>query len=304
MAFQKSRYGVVLFGFVIACLFMVSPVFADATAMRDQLQTLEKKYGGRIGVYALNTDNNAQITYHAHDRFPMFCTAKMMGVSAILQKSMTDPRLLQEKIHYRKQDLIEWSPITKSHVLEGMTVSELCKATITVSDNTAMNLLLKKLGGPAGLTAFAHSIGNQPFTLTSWWPNEAKWQWGDTQDTSTPYAMAHSLQKLALGNVLGLPQRTLLLAWLKGNKVGDARIRAGVPAGWVVADKTGTGFYDGAMGDVGIIWPPHCKPIVLAIYYVKNHKNAPKQQEIIADATRIVLNTFAQSDQCIYGKSI
>lgn len=303
MQCQKSRYGVLIMGFVSACFFIATPVFADTTSMRDQLHSLESKNGGRIGVYAFNTENNAEITYHANDRFPMYCTAKMMGVSAILKKSMTNPHLLQEKIHYKKQDLIEWSPITKKHVADGMTVSELCKATITMSDNTSMNLLLKKLGGPAGLTAFAHSIGNKPFNLKSRWPDEAKWQWGDVQDTSTPYAMAQSLQKLALGrNVLGSPQRALLLTWLKSNKVGDARIRAGVPTGWIVADKTGTGFYDGGMGDIGIIWPPHCKPIVLAIYYVKNQKNAPKQQEIIAAATRIVLNAFAHSDQCSHQK--
>lgn len=273
--------------------FTMSSAFAQMNTVRDQLRSLERENGGKIGLYALNTENGAHIAYHANARFPMYCTAKMIGVSAVLKKSMMNPNLLKERVRYTKQDLIEWSPITKKHLINGMSVAQLCQATITVSDNAAMNLLLKKLGGLTALNAFAHAIGNDAFNLKNRWPNEAKWQWGDIQDTSTPFAMALSLQKLALSNrVLASSQRALLLSWLKGNQVGNARIRAGVPAGWVVADKTGTGFYDGGMGDVGIIWPPHHKPIVLAIYYVKNQKNAPKQQAIIAAVTRIVLKAL------------
>lgn len=281
-----------------------APAFADANhnlsnSAQTQLTALENQYGGRIGVYALDTANNTKIEYHAHERFPFYCTAKMMGVAAILKKSMTDKKLLQEKIKYSKQDLIEWSPITEKHVSDGMTVSQLCKATLTVSDNTAMNLLLKKLGGPKALNTFAHAIGNEKFNLKNWWPDDAKWQWGEIADTSTPAAMGKSLQKLLLENTLALPQRTLLIDWLKGNEVGNARIRAGVSKGWVIADRTGTGFYHGGMGDIAIIWPPNCKPIVLAIYCIKNVKDAPKQQEIFALATRIVLNQFAKTDQCV-----
>lgn len=303
MNFFMRRY---LFSIIIPgiCFFIATPTIAaekqnHLISAQQQLTALENQYGGRIGLYALDTANNIKIEYHANERFPMYCTAKMMGVSAILKKSMSDKQLLQENVKYTKQDLIEWSPITKQHVPDGMTVSQLCKATITVSDNTAMNLLLKKIGGPKALDLFARSIGNDKFNLKSWWPNEATWQWGEMRDTATPESMGKSLQKVVLGNVLASSQREMLLAWLKGNTVGDARIRAGVPQGWSVADKTGTGFYDGGMGDIGIIWPPKCKPIVLAIYYKKNQKDAPKQQQIIASATRIVLNQFAKTDQCV-----
>lgn len=285
--------------FFIPTLTIAATQQNQSISAQRQLAALEGQYGGRIGLYALDTANNTKIEYHANERFPVYCTAKMMGVSAILKKSMSDKQLLQENIKYKKQDLIEWSPITKQHVSDGMTVSQLCKATITVSDNTAMNLLLKKIGGPKALDVFTRSIGNDKFNLKSWWPNEAKWQWGEIGDTATPKAMGKSLKKLVLENVLASRQRELLIAWLKGNKVGNARIRAGVPQGWSIADKTGTGFYDGGMGDIGIIWPPKCKPIVLAIYYKKNQKDAPKQQEIIASATRIALGAFAKTDQCI-----
>lgn len=304
MDFLTRKYAVILAFLVgIYCCVAVSVVAEAKTDLslssQKKIAMLEMQYGGRIGLYALDTSTHAKIEYHARERFPIYCTAKMMGVSAILQKSVSDKTLLQRKVTYTARDLIEWSPITSKHVADGMTVYQLCKATISVSDNTAMNLLLKILGGPPALNEFAHSIGNKKFNLKSWWPNEATWQWGDKRDTATPEAMGKSLKKLVLDDVLPLPQRTLLTNWLKEDQVGDKRIRAGTPKRWVVGDKTGTGFYDGGMADIGVIWPAKCKPIVVAVYYKKDQKNAPKQQKIIAQATRIVLNQFAKINQCL-----
>lgn len=303
MNFYKRRYFI-----SVATLLGIycSSTSAMAIAQQNQpisaqqkLEKLENQFGGKIGLYALDTANNKKIEFHAHERFPMYCTAKMMGVSAILKKSMSDKQLLQQNITYNKKDLIEWSPITKKHVNNGMSVFQLCKATITVSDNTAMNLLLKIIGGPNALNSYARSIGNNKFNLKSWWPNDARWQWNEVRDTATPAAMGQSVQKIVLGNVLASPQRNMLVTWLKDDKYANERIRAGVPKNWIVADKTGTGFYDGGMGDVGVVWPPKCKPVVLAIYFVKNQKNAPKQQEIFALATQIVMNQFAKTDACV-----
>ncbi len=126
---------------------------------------------------------------------------------------------------------------------------------------------------------------------------------GDLSDTSTPAAMEKSLQQLALGEILASPQRELLLAWLKSNTTGDARIRGGVPKGWIVGDKTGSGFYYGITNDIGIIWPPKCAPIVVAIYFIHNKKDAVKREDVIASATRILLDEFARTDQRIKLKS-
>ena len=271
-----------------------------STTIEKQFSALEAASGGRIGVSAINTQNNQKIEYHADERFAFDCTAKVMVVAAILKKSMADPELLEEKIHYKKQDLIEWSPITEKHLSDGMTIAQLCEAAIIISDNTAVNLLLKKLGGPKAVNAFARSIGDTTFNLNNWWPKDANWIWGDVKDTSTPVAMRKSLQTLTLGDVLATPQRTQLLTWLKSNTTGNERIREGVPKGWVVGDKTGTNFHYGAMGDIAIIWPPKCKPILLAIYYKKDEKYAKKQQDVIASATRIVLDGFASDDHCLH----
>lgn len=257
----------------------------------NELTQLETTVNGRLGVYAINTSNNQTIQFHAKQRFPMCSTYKLMGVAAILKKSMSHPHFLQKIIHYRKFHLVDWSPITKQHVNNGMMILNLCKAAITISDNTAINLLMKQLGGLSGVNDFAHSIGDKMFRIDRWEPQLNSAIPGDLRDTTTPEAMGQSLRKIVLGSVLAPHQRQLLQTWLKNNKTGASRIRAGVPADWVVGDKTGSGQY-GATNDIGIIWPKKGAPIVLVVYFVGKTANAKSRNNIIAATTRDVLRVF------------
>lgn len=236
----------------------------------------------------VNTANNRMVLYRADERFPLCSTFKVMGVSAILKKNMTDSHLLNQRVMYEKQQVVAWSPITLKHVTGGMTVSELCAAAIMYSDDTAINLLMKKLGGPLAVTAFARSIDDMTFRVDHWEP-DLNCSPGDSHDTTTPVAMQKSLQQLALGNILEKTQREQLLTWLKNNTTGKDRIRAGVPKDWLVADKTGSGDY-GTTNDVAIIWPPKGKPIVVAIYFTQNKKDAATRSDVIASAIRLVIN--------------
>jgi beta-lactamase class A len=206
--------------------------------------------------------------------------------------------LLQEHVSIKKSDLAGWSPITSKHLADGMSVLELCSAAIEYSDNTAMDLLLKKLGGVGGVNAFARNLGDNTFRLDRGYPDEATSIPGDLRDTTTPSAMLNSQQQVVLGDTLTIPLRDQLQSWMKNNTLGKARIRAGVPQQWVVADKTGTGSGYGATNDAAIIWPPRCPPLVLVIFYTGNKKEDIEREDVLAAATRIVLDEFAQSDKC------
>ena len=264
------------------------------TTVQEKLAALETSFGGRIGVSAINTTNNQSIQYRANERFPIQSTFKLMVVADILKKSAIDNNLLQQKMAYTKKDLVFWSPITEKRLGDSMTISELSAAAMMYSDNTATNLLVKKLGGPKSVTAFAHSIGDTMFRVDGWEP-ELNSDRSKLNDTSTPAAMVKSLQRLALGNILAPEQRNQLVAWMKGNTTGDARIRAGVPNGWLVADKTGAGDY-GISNDIAIIWPPKSDPIVLAIYSVQNKKDAIRHDDVVASVTRMLIKEFVQTD--------
>ena len=287
---------------LIAATFLVSiSAFANTqqvklTQLQKQLETLEKSFDGKIGVYAIDTNDNQIVAYRADERFPVQSTFKLIGVSALLKQSNNDKELLNEKIHYSKNDLMFWHPITGQYVTSGMTLEALSEAAISYSDNTAANLITKKLGGPKFVTDFAHAIGNQSLNVEHY-EGDLNSNPKNKQDTSTPKDMAMSLQKLTLGNVLTQSQRTQLIGWMRNDAVGYKRIRAGVPIGWVVADKTGSGDY-GIANDIGILWSPTCKPIVLAIYTVRNKRDSKSRDDIVASTTSIVLDEFTKNDPC------
>src|SRR5690606_30153770 len=237
------------------------------------LKQLEQDFGGRIGVFVLNTADGAQFGYRTDERFPVCSTFKVLAASAILNKSMQVQGLMQQCIQYKQSDMVNYSPITEKHINEGMTVADLCAAAIQYSDNTAANLLMKILGGPASVTAFARSIGDDVFRLDRWETELNTAIPGDPRDTTAPMAMGLSLHRLALGGAL-LPEHSEQLCnWLLGNTTGASRIRAGIPADWLIGDKTGSGDY-GTANDIAIVWPPDGKPIVIAIYTTQYNKDA------------------------------
>ena len=210
-----------------------------------------------------------------------------MLAAAVLAEGSRSPGLLQRRIRYTRQDLVTHSPVTEAHLGDGMTVEELCAAAVQHSDNTAGNLLLRLVGGPAGLTAYARSVGDAAFRLDRWETALNSALPGDERDTTTPAAMSATLKRLVLDAELPAPQRAQLQDWLVGNTTGGSRIRAGVPAGWRVGDKTGTGDY-GSTNDIAVLWPPQRAPVTLAIYLTGTAPDAKPRNEIVAQAARVV----------------
>lgn len=265
---------------------------APAASPQQQLLALEQAAGGRLGVSAVNPRTGASIGHRADERFPMCSTFKAMLAAAILDRQTRQPGLLAQRLQYQQSELVTYSPITEKHLADGMTVAELCAATLQYSDNSAANFLMKLLGGPQAVTAFARSIGDQVFQLERWETELNSAIPGEVRDTTSPAASTRSLQQLLLGNSLPAPQRQQLENWMLGNTTGDKRIRAGVAAGWRVADKTGSGAY-GSVNDIGVAWSPDGTPLVIAVYYTREVKNAPTNQDIITAATRIVAAALA-----------
>jgi beta-lactamase class A len=260
---------------------------------RRELAALEKTSGGRLGVYALDTDNGANIRYRADERFPFCSTYKVVLASAVLARSLEVAGFMDQRIKYDRGDVVAYSPVTEQHIAVGMTANELCRAAVELSDNTATNLLVKMLGGPFAVTAYARSIGDSAFRLDRWEPQLNTAIPGDSRDTSTPAAMARTLQAVALGSALPSSQQESLQTWLRNCQTGAKRIRAAVPAGWEVGDKTGTGDY-GTANDIAIIWPSSRKPIVLVINHTQEDATAKPRDDVVAAAARIAIGRFAR----------
>lgn len=265
------------------------PVQANMkTSQQKQFAELEQKADGRLGVSLIDTATGHEISYRGNERFPFCSTFKVLVAGAVLHQSMARPGLLRQKVLYNRADLVPHSPLTEKRLTLGMTVAELCAATLQYSDNTAANLLMRQLGGLQGVNRFARSIGDASFRLDRWETALNSALPGDERDTTTPSAMAASLKKLVLGDVLAVPQREQLIDWMKANTTGDAGIRAGVPAGWTVGDKTGSGGY-GTTNDIAVLWPQKGAPLVLAVYFTQYQPNAGSRRDIIAEAARLLM---------------
>ncbi len=252
---------------------------------------METNHAARLGVYAIDTASGHTVAYRDGERFPMASTFKGLACGALLRDHPLSTGYFDQVIHYPRTDLVEYSPVTEKHVDTGMTVAELCDAAITVSDNTAGNQLLKLLGGPAGFTAFLRSIGDNISRLDRWETELNTAIPGDERDTTTPAALAADYRALVLGDVLGEPERERLKSWLIANTTGGKRIRAGLPAGWTVGDKTGSPAYGSAL-DVAIAWPPGRGPLVIAVLSTKFEQNAQADNPLVADAARAAVEAL------------
>ncbi|KQS96785.1 MULTISPECIES: class A beta-lactamase [unclassified Rhizobium] len=271
-----------------AMTFGAGSAFAATDDADVRLAALEKATGGRLGVSVIDVAMNISFGRRQDERFAMCSTFKMLAAACILARVDNGEERLDRKIAYSKADLVDYSPMTENHTEDGgMTVAELCEAAVTVSDNTAANLLLASMDGPEGLTRWLRGIDDQVTRLDRIEPelNEAKKD--DPRDTTTPHAMLTTMGKLLLDDALSEKSRDQLTAWLVGNKTGDKRLRAGLPKGWTVGDKTGTSA-TGAIGDVAIVWPSPNRPILITAYIAEATKPAKELEYIFAEIGKMV----------------
>lgn len=270
------------------------PAPARSGGIDHRLRDLEQRYGARLGVYARNIRTGQAVAYRADERFAMCSTFKTFAAAAIL-RDYDHCAPLDRLVHYPPADLLPNSPITEQHVDTGITVGALCAAAIQYSDNVAGNLLLRQLGGPAGLTRFFRSIGDPVTRLDRWETALNSAVPGDIRDTTTPEAVGRSFERVTLGPALSAADREQLVAWLKGNTTSAARFRAGLPGSWTIGDKTGTGDYATA-NDVGVAWTTKATPIVLAVLSSKATVDAPVDNALIADAAWMLADTLAPGE--------
>lgn len=244
---------------------------------------LEQQFGARLGVYILDTRTGRTVAYRADERFAYASTYKVLIAGVLLRKD-SDTQLAKV-VTYTKTDLQSYTPITSKHIATGMSVNALIAAALQYSDNTAANLLLNQIGGPAGLQTALRDLGDSTTHADRNEPTVNTATPGDLRDTSTPRALGTDLRAFALGDLLTPARREQLTNLLLGNTTGGPYIRAGVPAGWKVGDKTGNGSY-GTRNDVAIVWPPTGAPLVIAIESDRHTRNATSADALIADATK------------------
>jgi len=268
-----------------ASSFVLSPAFAEKAP--PALAAYERETGGRIGLYAENLASGAKVVWRAEERFVMCSTFKASLAAFVLARVDRGEDRLEDKVAYGAQDLLDYAPVAKANLAAGaMSVSDMCKAIVELSDNTCANLLLARCGGPAALTAFWRSTGDTVSRLDHNEPELNRSPPGDPHDTTTPAAMAGNLRRFVLGDVLSPGSREHLTEWMVGCKTGKNRLRAGLPKDWKIGDKTGNNGKD-ASGDIAIAWPNSGGPVLVCAYTQGGSPTPQQFESIFAEIGRI-----------------
>jgi beta-lactamase class A len=278
-------------------LALIPALEARAAGSWNQFAALEKSSGARIGVAAINTANGRTIFYREFERFLMCSSFKLSLAASVLARADSGQEQLDRMVRYQQSELLDVSPITSKNVATGMPVEELCRAAVCYSDNTAANLLLASVGGPAGVTGFWRSLRDESSRLDRSEPllNTPD---GD-KDTTTPVAMLGTLKTMIASDALKPGSREKLQDWMIANTTGDLMLRAGLPKNWTVGDKTGryaqTGATSNAAADLAIATPPGGSPIFITAFSRNANGDDIARQAVLADIGRIIAAEFTQT---------
>ncbi|MGJ9413686.1 class A beta-lactamase [Aeromicrobium sp. CF4.19] len=267
---------------------------ADDPAPQDDLTTrleqLEAKHDARIGVSLIDVDEDVTLGFNEDERFGFASTMKAYAAAALLDATSAEERA--ELVRWTSDDVAAagYSPVTERSVDTGLSLEELAEAAVRESDNTAMNLVLRRLGGPEGLAAALRNAGDSTSQPVDIEPGLNDVVRGEEANTSTAAALAANLERIITGEWLAADDRALFLDWMSGNATGDTLVRAGAPAEWEVAEKSGGA---GPMrNDVAILQPPRGGPIVLVVLTERNDPEDTYDDVLIEDVTRAVLSQY------------
>ena len=279
------------------CAAARTPSVAVAQQWQQALAQIERNAQGRLGAALLDTGSGLALGWRQDERFAMCSTFKLPLAGWMLALVDQGKERLDARVQYPASEVVDYSPVSgpKAGAGGGLTVGELCSATVSLSDNTAANLLLARHGGPSALTAYLRTLGDTATRLDRNEPTLNEAAVGDPRDTTTPLAMLQTMQKLVLGDALTPASRATLQRWLVETSTGDKRLRAGAP-GWRVGDKTGTAGSSGTTNDIGVLWPQGGGAPVLLTCYLTQSKAKPEQREAtIAEVARSALAALAAS---------
>ena len=261
---------------------------AFAEEAPEPLGAYERRTGGRIGLYAENLDTGKKVAWRADERFVMCSTFKASLAACVLRRVDRGQEHLDRMISYGQADLFDYAPAAKENLAKGgMSVQAMCKAAVELSDNTCANQLLAAIGGPEALTRFWRETGDGISRLDHNEPALNRSPPGDPHDTTTPKAMASNIRRFVLGQVLLPGSRERLTDWMLACQTGANRLRAGLPAAWMVGDKTGNNGKDAA-GDIAVAWIGPGAPVLIAAYTQGGSPRPADLDTVFAEIGRLV----------------
>lgn len=282
---------------VAASALLAMPAAAKLTTRHfdaaERLRTLEMG-PARLGVCFLDTATGEVSGNRLEEYFALCSTFKLALVSAYLREADQDRVNLDEVLAYTEADLLPWAPVTRKNLAKGgLSIATLAQAAQEMSDGTAANLLVRRLGGPAAVTAKIREMGDTVTRLDRYEPDLGLVLSADLRDTTSPLAMAQLVHRITTGDILQRDSRERLLHWMQNTKTGFNRLRAGLPAEWRSGNKTGTGRTEGTTNkcnDIAITFPPGRSPVIIATYFDSGEyteQTEARHEAVLAEVGRI-----------------
>ena len=257
----------------------------------QSIEQIESRVSARIGIAVYDSATKQTWSYKGDERFPMMSTFKPLACANLLYDFENEGLDLGLKVDIESDDLIVWSPVTKHLVGKELSLENACTATMTMSDNTAANVVLTGVGGPNGLTEFLRSIGDRETRLDHIEPDLNHARPSDVRDTTTPNTMVKTLNELVYGNVLSEASKAQLKTWLKDNKVSDGMIRSILPDGWKIADRSGAGAY-GSRAITAIVWGETRAPLIISISLTESELTIPERDTVINEIGELIFDDY------------
>ncbi|WP_084140902.1 class A beta-lactamase [Psychrilyobacter atlanticus] len=281
----------------VVCMLLVNSItFANKlpNVVIKEITAVEKRLGANVGVAVYDTKDHRISEYNGDKRFPLMSTFKTLAAANILYK--TDQRLLslEKKISIHEDEILSYAPVTKEFVGETMKLNEVCSAAMSMSDNTAANIMLENLGGPQELTKFLREIGDTTTRIDRIEPELNEALKGDERDTTTPKAIVKTLNKLLYGKVLSNTSKEQLKKWMMDNKVADNLFRAVLPKKYLIADRSGAGGY-GSRGITAVVWSEDRTPIIISVYLTQTDATFVERNEAIVQIGDVIFNEYLKN---------
>jgi len=285
-----SKWNLIVFIVLVNICLVFS---AKANSISQKIVEIEQKLGAQVGVSVYEVKNKKLWSHKGDTRFPLTSTFKTLACAKLLADIDNGTQTFDTSVVINKNSLITWSPITKKLVGENFTLEQACSATMLMSDNTAANIVLEAINGPKGVTAFMRSIGDDITRLDRVEPELNEALKGDERDTTTPNAMVKSLNTILFGSVLSQTAKVQLKQWMIDNKVTASLLRAVLPEGWKIADRSGAGGF-GSRAITAVVWSDDRTPIIISIYLTQTSASFTERNKAIADIGEEIFKVYSE----------
>lgn len=296
-----SRYTLIVacfYCFADTCLAQTpTPTHAK---LRDEINAIARS-SGKVGVSIRILETGDTLSYHADARYPMQSVFKFPIAVSVLRAAEKGSLNLDDKVLVTKKDLRK----TVSALLEKypngnqkVSIREMLTDMVTLSDNNACDILMRVLGGPQKITADIHGVGVTDMMIVGD-ETQMSIDWGlQYKNWSKPSAQVQLLSLLYQGKLLSSSGTKLLINLMEHTFVAPKRIRGLLPAGTVIAHRSGTSATDDkglspATNDVGVITLPNGKHLAIAIFLSDSYLVDDKRDEVIAKIAKAAFDEFS-----------